>query len=218
MRRIVTALGMALALSLNLSACSETSEAESLPLPDVPASSAPNEPPETQALPPETEETEPTPEGPPRNDRGNIVKAFGEEGGFLDMTRENSLITFAVDGINPVQCSGDSQRYGSPPENGHLMAVDMRVATAPNMNQDGYLDYFTISSYDFQFIGPDGVTHTDLGTMVTYSCLPNSEAFTSNALNPGSQYVGRIVLDLPAPNGTLVYRPMVAEGGWEWDF
>ena len=209
MRNLIAVLGAVLALS----ACGTAqqtdganNEASPIPLPSIPSEA--------------TTEAPATPEGPPRSPRGAIVKALGEEGGFGDETQGGKeVITFAVDAISPAQCTSDWQEYGSPAENGHLIAVSLRMATAPELAQSEMASYFTVSAYDFNFVSPDGVTHTDLGTMATYGCLQESESFTQNPLAPGSAYVGKIVLDLPAPNGILVYRPSVlGGGGWEWSF
>lgn len=164
--------------------------------------------------------TEPSAEssGVQRNDRGNIVKALGETGGMLDEETMVDLVTFAVDAIDPATCTDDWHRFEEGPENGHLITVSLRFATSPELAQDEWLSHYMVNPYDFSFVSPDGVTHSNLATMPTYGCLPGGEEFTSNPLAPGSQYVGKIVLDLPAPNGVLVYRPAPADGGWEWSF
>lgn len=156
--------------------------------------------------------------GPPTNDRGNIVKALGEEGGLSDEVTGTPIITFAVDAIGPATCEPSSYGEIEPPENGHFVAVDLRVATAPELAQASN-SYFTISSYDFSFIGADGLTvDGDFGTFAAYSCI--EDQFTSEELRPGSQYAGTLVLDLPEASGTLIYRPSsVYDGtGWEWSF
>ena len=162
----------------------------------------------------------PTPTGPETNDRGHIEKSIGEEGGITDIATDTPVITFAVEAIAPAQCTDDWQQYGSPPENGHLVAVSLRFATAPELARSDMASYFTVSSYDFAFIGADGITVDNVDTIATYSCLPSTEQFTQNPLGPGQQYTGRLVLDVPASNGTLVYRPSVLSGpgGWEWRF
>ena len=159
-----------------------------------------------------------TPSGPARNDRGNIVKALGEPGGVSNLAVENGekqLITFAIDAIAPVTCTED---YASPAENGHLVAVDLRVATAPELSEVPDLGYFTIGSSDWQFVGADGVTISALDTIATYGCLDQQSMFPSDPLAPGSRYVGKLVFDLPATTGSLIYRPYIADGGWEWSF
>ncbi|MGY1592251.1 hypothetical protein ACI79D_09775 [Geodermatophilus sp. SYSU D00708] len=168
----------------------------------------------------ESTSAEPTPTGPQTNARGHIEKAIGEEGGITDEATDTPVITFAVDAIAPAQCTDDWEQYGSPAENGNLIAVSLRFATAPELANSDMASYFSVSSYDFAFIGPDGITVDNVDTMATYGCLPDGQEFTQNSLGPGQQYTGQIVLDVPAPNGTLVYRPSVlgGSGGWEWTF
>jgi hypothetical protein len=164
------------------------------------------------------ETTESSETGPPRSPRGNIIKSFGEEGGIFDMaTQEKLVLTHVVDSITPIACT---EPYAEPAENGHLVAVALRVATLPEMAQEDWASYFQVSGQDFQFIGPDGVTVTQLSTRATYGCLPERELFPQVNLSPGSQYRGAVVLDLPAPNGTLIYAPFSFGGqlGWEWSF
>lgn len=199
--RITKAVVAAAGAALVLTACgSDTngSSADSGPtLPEVSAS----------------ETTEPTeePSGPERNQRGNIVKQLGEEGGITNSDGEDAF-RFAIDAITPdYQCTG---QFSEAPENGHFVAIDLRVATG-NMDEIGY---FMINPNDFKFIGPDGLTFSNVATMATYSCLPDNEQFSSDPLGPGQQYAGRMVFDLPAPTGVLIYRPAITEGGWEWEF
>lgn len=157
--------------------------------------------------------------GPERSDRGAIVTALGQEGTLTDLAIDQEVVTFAVDAIGPAECKADYAEYGSPPVNGNLIALDLRVATAPELAQSTWGSYFTISPGDFQFVDSDGITHSELWTAATFSCLADSDKFTSDPLTPGSQYIGKIVLDLPDANGTLIYRPvMVSGGGWEWSF
>ncbi len=157
------------------------------------------------------------PTGPERNDRGNIEKELGEEGGFTDLATGETTVTFAIDKITPnFACTGE---FADPPERGHFVAIDLRMATAPAPTFDAEL-YFTVSSYDFKFIGSDGVTVGDLGTYATYGCLADGQEFTTDALAPSQKYMGKIVLDVPEASGTLMYLPSATGGtsGWEWEF
>ncbi len=183
--------------------------------PTLPETSA--EAPATTTEAAEPSPTEPSPTGPEQNERGNIVKELGEEGGLIGADGE-PVFTFAVDAVAPAQCTSDWKEYGSPPEQGHLMAVKLRFATAPELADDEMLSYYTVTAYDFDFIGADGVTVTELDSMATYGCLPDKEMFTQDALSPGQKYVGSLVIDVPDTKGVLIYRPSVAEGGWEWQF
>ena len=122
-------------------------------------------------------------------------------------------VTFAVDSITvDPQCTGS---YPEPSENGHLIAISLRVATSPEMPSDMFM-YF--SATDFKVIGPDGLTKSGLDTLAAYSCFDEGERFTSDDLGAGQQYAGQIVIDSPTPTGALVYAPGAVDGGWEWAF
>lgn len=204
----------AVATALLLSACGGTS-GETHARPELPASVS-EDAKASQPTEPSAKASQPTApsSGPVDNERGNIVKVLGEGGGFGSPAAP--ILAFAVDAIAPAECSSDWEKYGSEPENGHLMAVDFRMSTAAAPVYD--LKYFTVSALDFKYIDTNGITHSDLGTVSTYSCLDSNESFTSDSLSPASKYVGKIVLDLPAESGTLVYAPSITDGGWEWDF
>jgi hypothetical protein len=206
-----TGVSLAVAGSLLLVACGSVDPPDEASGPTLPPTSS------AEATEP-TETTEPTPTGPARSPRGNIIKALGEEGGLTDQKPGQepvTILTFAVDSIAPVECT---EPYAQPPENGHMVAVTMRFSTAPELATASN-PYFSVSPVEFSFIGPDNITVTNLATIATFGCLPQGEVLTSDQMMPGSQYVGKIVLDLPATTGTLVYRPsMLFEGGWEWSF
>ena len=154
--------------------------------------------------------------GPSTNQRGNIVKTLGEEGG-LTSEEGKTFYTFAIDSITPdIPCT--EEYTTSDPENGHLTAVQMRLSTQAFTPDE--LSYLTVSSSDFTFIGSDGLTFTNVDTIATYGCLSGSVKFPSDQLNPGSQYAGVVLLDLPQTAGTLVYKPssVYGTGGWEISF
>jgi hypothetical protein len=100
------------------------------------------------------------------------------------------------------------------------MAIALRFSTAPEMADSELAQYFTVGAQDFQYVGADGVTVTNIGTVAAYSCQGSGAgAFPQTQLAPASAYTGTIVLDLPAPTGVLVYRPgFITGGGWEWAF
>lgn len=152
---------------------------------------------------------------PATNDRGNLVKALGEESGFCaDDACEGPLaVTFTVDAIavDPV-CSG---AFAQPSENGHLIAVSLRAATSPDMPADVFARF---AASEFRVIGPDGLTVSGLDTAAAYSCLDKPATFTDLPLGPGQQYAGQLVVDSPSPTGVLVFAPVGASAGWEWQF
>lgn len=203
-------------VALMLAACGNSIEDEpdaSAPtLPDVQseveANASADAAAEAEAL-----EASATPTGPETNARGNIVKALGEEGRLVAEDGE-TLYTFAIDSITPnVPCTEEYSSYD--PENGNITAVQMRVSTGAFTPED--FSYLTVNSSDFSFIGSDGLTFTNVDTIATYGCISDSLKFPSGELNPGSQYAGTVLLDLPETSGTLIYQPssMMAPGGWE---
>ncbi len=154
---------------------------------------------------------------PETNARGNIVKQLGEDAGVGGLERGVDTAVWTVDEVvTDVDCT---EPYHSYQPEGHLAAVDLRLSTGPD-----FADYTsgtaTVSSYNFQFIDPAGVTHTTLGTIATYSCLSQSDMFPSAQLGSAQNYEGKVVLDLPATEGTLVFSPTWAgtftNTGWEY--
>lgn len=143
------------------------------------------------------------------NERGNVVMQLGEEAQLGEAGGE-TMVAFTVDSIAPPpQCE-----FVEPPENGHLVALQMRVSTSAELS-----DTFLILPADFSFVGADGVTVSNLDTFPAFSCLDPGQQLTQDPLSPASQYVGAVVLDVPAPTGTIIYRPTMApRAGWEWQF
>jgi hypothetical protein len=199
-------LAIAGAAALALTACGNTVTKNSAAGPTLPAT-------DTSA----TATTSASPTGPKTNDRGNIVKALGEEGGVTNPAGEQ-LLTFAIDAITvDPPCTPDWEDYGTPVDPGrHLVSVQTRISTSPAVTDS---DFLTLSGYDFRLIGADGITVGSLDSAATYGCLEDAQEFTSDTLGPGQMYVGAIILDVPAANGTLVLDPSWGQtGGWEYNF
>ncbi len=201
---------------LLLTACANTENtgtgASGPTLPEI------TEPTENEEAAPSPTEEPADPARPPTNDRGNVGLTIGQEFAITSTVTGTPVLTFAVDSISPAQCTPDWEEYGSDPVNGNIIAVQMRMATSPDYAQSPAAGYFTLTPYDFAFIGPDGVTVDSVDTPATYGCVDQTQQFTSNPLSPASQYRGTVVLDVPAPNGTLIYRPSPLDYGFEWEF
>ena len=159
-----------------LAACGGTATEDTASGPTLPAEVAANAE-ET------TEPAEPT--GPQRNDRGNIEKQLGEEGGITDEATGGAVLTFAVDAIAIDQpCTSE---YPEPAENGHFVVIDLRMATAPELADSSLGGWFSVSPYDFRVIGPDGLTVDELGTSAAYSSLPpRRRSRTTRCVRPSS--------------------------------
>jgi hypothetical protein len=172
----------------------------------------------TAALPPTTTAAPPpatTPAGPSTNAHGLVEKAIGQQAGLLNLDTNESWLTFSIDAITPnFKCTSD---YVKPPENGTFVALQLRVSTGTMPSDIGS---FSFNPTDFDFIGPDNITVTNVDTFPAFTCLDDGQKFTQDSLGSGQQYVGQIVLDVPASSGVIVYKPYVLSdnGGWEWKF
>lgn len=150
------------------------------------------------------------------NAHGNLPKALGQDAGFTDQNGK-VVVRFAVDSVT-VDPKCDRYSGGHPAENGHLVALKMRVSTTTDSSSIGTVLF---SADDFSYIGPNGITTTGLASGAAASCLKDSEQMTQSPVGPGQQYVGNVVLDIPGTSGSIVYAPPGLEGdahGWEWTF
>ena len=183
--------------------------------PTPPATTSPTLPITTAPTPPPASPSPSGPTSPPTNQRGNIVKALGEEGGIFNEESGEIAMLFTVDKIT-VGLPCTEPYYNHEPENGHIIGVDMRISTSSDLSTVGGSP--AISSYDFSFVDPDGITQRNLGTIATYSCISTSEQIPTSSLGPGQNYVGSVVLDVPATTGTLIFNPSWSgtANGWEW--
>jgi hypothetical protein len=200
LRRALPA-ALAAATLLPLAACSssgdgEAQEAAGATLPTTPSAA------------PETSE----PAGPSKSDRGNVIKQLGEEAYGTLLDTDERVFTFAIDAIRVDQPCNSG--FADEPANGHFIGIDVRAATTPNLPADWFIQ---VSADNFQVIGPDGLTVTDVwGT--AYSCLDTANSFTTDQLGPAQQYAGTVVIDSPVTSGTLVYKVPGEPTGWEWQF
>jgi hypothetical protein len=165
-----------------------------------------------------------TEEAPPESDvevspRGNVVASVGAD---LPIAAEGDTVTATVTidavTVDPT-CTADRQE--SPPENGHFVRLDVRATTAPAGPPDP-TDPFSgevrFSENLMSFVGPDGLTFNGtLGTFSAFTCLEEKEQLPEN-LGPGQQFAGAIIVDVPAPTGTLIYTDSITGQGWEWNF
>lgn len=152
------------------------------------------------------------------NSRGNIVKAIGDDAGIGGLQRGVDTAVWSIDGIETdVECTEPYQT--SKPVNGHLTAVDLNLTTGDDWST--YTNgYGYVSGGYFTFIDSEGVTHSDLETIATYSCLSERETFNTGSLGADQTFKGKVVLDLPDTEGTLVFSPTwdgyMAMVGWEY--
>ncbi len=148
------------------------------------------------------------------NSRGNLVMAFGDIGTISDGKSGDVHTEFTVNSITPVTCT---EPYARPSENGNVVAVDITVETTPELAQSAY-PKFTLSGFDFKYIAANGTTFNgSLASIATYSCIPDAEQFPSAGMGPGEKVTGKVVLDVPAATGLLVFESGL-KGGFEYKF
>lgn len=152
------------------------------------------------------------PAAPALSVRGNHVKKVGQEAGVTDPMSGAVVAKFTVTKIvvDP-KCTGPDAQ---PPQNGHYIEVFETAALAGNAGA-------TISggmspNYGWQFVDAAGNTSgAGLTSGNASTCLPESAQIENNIL-PGDKSVGAFVLDVPATSGTLVYKLMGVDAGWEY--
>jgi predicted small lipoprotein YifL len=203
MKKIITTAALSLAV-LSLAACGQSAGTTDSPEEVVPVDSSPK-----AVAPVETPEPEPT-EDEKTSDRGNLIMKVKETGVVSDGSTGDELMQFTVKSIKPVECT---EQYWDGVENGHMYAVDLSAVTTKNL-EEGMANF---SSYAFTYFSEEGTRFNgDLGAMSTYSCLPESEMVPS-MIGPGEKVTGKIVLDLPAESGTLVFAPSY-DSGFEYTY
>lgn len=143
--------------------------------------------------------TVPEPAGPAAVDVGESFDVIGKTGA--------TLATVKITGIEvDLNCSAAGQFTGGEipkPTNGHFVAIAMDVGTTADHTDE--LTYPT--AYDFTVTGPDGYTTGDVYTSEGDFCLADRERFGAATFVPSSKYRGWLLLDSPAAEGTLTFRP-----------
>lgn len=198
---------LAITALLGLTACS--SEPNNPEAPDVAAAG------ESSAA--AAESATPAPNEPKRSARGNLIKEIGQGAGTSDPETKDQLATFVVNSIevDPVCTRPDAATY--PPENGHLIALDVSIETFPELSETEW-PKFALNPYNMKVIAPNGTTsNANLSTMASSGCFDDSELVPVNGLGPAEKVTGKIVLDSEVASGVLV----VSENGvtgWEYTF
>jgi len=195
---LLAALLTATALS---AACTSTPGAQQDP--------ATSSPPATTSS-PTTSTPSSTSTDPARSARGLVVKKVGERA-MIGNDESDMRASFTLDAIEVDPPCAE----GGAPEHGHFIAVAFTVRTTALLDTSRH---WFISPQEFQVVGPDGVTESDVSTTAGFGCLPNSEYLPKIPYTPGSTYTGKVVLDSRNPSGVITYRPYFVTPGWEWVF
>ncbi|GAA4700503.1 hypothetical protein GCM10025781_18420 [Kocuria gwangalliensis] len=204
MKKFTPALGIAL-LAVAMAGCS-AAEVE-------PEPTAPSVDPATAS----SSKNSGTEDSVTKSARGNAIKKIGEPAGVSEATdSENKLVNFAVQNIEvDPACTGP---YPQPSENGHLVAVQIAAETGSSESFEKlyYGTDYSFNSHNWEFITPKGTTANNIATVATYSCLPENEMLL-DTIGPSEKVTGMVVLDVPAPTGTLVFNDVMSDSSWEWN-
>ncbi|WP_026551099.1 hypothetical protein [Arthrobacter sp. H20] len=153
-----------------------------------------------------------TAQGRPVNEHGNLGETVGETSVFND----GSGTTFAEMEAEEIQvdfqCTGGSAQKSI---NGQFVALQFSVEAQPELVDSGW-PYFAMSAREFRAWDADGQPVDDpVGNSA--GCVDPDELLAS-PIEPGSDAVGLIVLDVPAGSGSASFTIGGFEGsyGWEW--
>lgn len=155
------------------------------------------------ALPPPVSTSPTAAAKPVVNERGNIVKKLGEEGGWGE---GRAATSFTVDKV----IVDPNCKYPTGPSSGHTILVEVRVATGAEQSN---LASSILNSANFAEIGTDGVTRpAEFGSCTDARRLPQS-------YGANQKYQGAIELVVPEADGSLVLNAQSStSAGWEWRY
>jgi hypothetical protein len=188
-------LALAAASALAVTGCARPSTTAGSSEPELPTTSV-----STAAS------TSAPPATPKTNERGFLPKTLGQTSG-LTGPNDTSIASFSIDKVTvDPPCS----EFGSPPDSGHTLLVDVRVATTTDQDAAEQLSY--LFGTGFVEIGKDGVTR------------PTQVGFCTEAMNSlpstfglNQKFAGQIELVVPEASGLLALNNGNV-GGWEWKY
>lgn len=187
--------------AFTMSACGGSTE----PATSGPASVAPVE-----------KQAESKPADPAKSSRGNFIAKVGGTASFTDSISQKEVAKVTVTKIAKGACT---EQYAQPAENGNIVFVTVNLQTTPALAESSF-PKFDLGSSNFKFIAKNGTTFNgNLGTVATYSCVPQDKTLPMAGLGPDEKATGLIVLDVPQPSGTLVLNsPLYGTTGYEYNF
>lgn len=192
---------------LFLAGCATSADTERADAAEIP--SAPSVEPAT------AEPTTPSAQPDDMSPRGNTITQVADFATLRPVADPDcEAVTFAITDIAPdFACTSP---YAEPPKNGHFVALTMDIETGPEPKFSEYLPGgFYISNYSFKFVTPEGTTANDVSGNA-YMCLNEAEQLPAE-IGGGEKVTGRIVLDVPSNQETIIYEDMSSGEGWEWE-
>ncbi|MDN3905542.1 hypothetical protein [Arthrobacter sp. YD2] len=157
----------------------------------------------------------PTATKAPRSPRGALMKKVGEPSRIL--VKEGSddwAVNFTVTDIQlDPQCTSPQ---AEPSENGHLIAISVEAATAPEPIFSEVVGSLTFNAHSWKVIAANGTTVNTVVSNASSYCLTPAEHIPA-MIGAAEKVVGKVVLDVPDATGTLVYSNGGGTG-WEWEY
>ncbi|WP_140394983.1 hypothetical protein [Arthrobacter sedimenti] len=199
--------------ALLLTGCSSAETAASsedaTPAPTV--SVAPASP---SAEPEDSATAAPTPE---RNERGDIIKTIGENGGWKAVEGGPNTINFKVTSIAPAVC--DNPYPGEA--NGIPMAVTLEIETTADfegpISVNGVPGQISFSPYYWKGYADNGTRMNTVDSNINKTCLANEALLLPDYVGKGEKLNGQVILDVTTPTGTISYSPD-GGSGWVWEY
>jgi hypothetical protein len=150
-----------------------------------------------------------------KSERDNIIRTVGQGAGLSDKSG-NQAVSFVVNKITlDPACTG---KYPRPSENGHFLALDISAQGFQPLKDVFGSGTFSMYASNWKLIAANGTTYNgDLGSGPALGCLPDSEQLPDR-VGIGEKVTGTLILDVPATEGTLVFKPTFADSGWEWQY
>ena len=217
-RSLKNALLSSLAVSaLILAGCSSAEPAASPAASEeaTPAPTAPVAPASPSAEPADnTAVAIPTPQ---KNERGDIIKAIGENGGWKAVEGEPNTINFKVTSITPAVCDNPYPAEA----NGIPMVVTLEIETAGEFEGpiavNGVPDQISFSPYYWKGYADNGIRMNTVESNINKTCLANGSLLLPDYIGKGEKLRGQVILDVATPTGTLSYSPD-GGSGWVWEY
>jgi hypothetical protein len=140
---------------------------------------------------------------------GSTTPAPVELGKRFDVLDDSGTIMaqVAITDIEVDPNCSEARRYTSTtptPKNGHFIAIRLDVQTMHTYNKQAF-SYPT--GYDFTVTGPDG--YTEGGVYADDMCIADHDQF-DGPMQPSSKYRGWVLIDSPAAQGSITFRPHFA--------
>lgn len=147
-------------------------------------------------------------DAPPRSERGNIIKAIGQQAGVTGQCAQDCVNFTVTDIATAPACDNPLE-----PIDGRLLSVTLDITTQPDAPKDDMTGMF--QTFNWAVVDGAGTTHSNGSGELMSPCLDDANAIGAY-LSPGSHYTGTLLFDVPADSKILVLD-MFGQASWEWN-